>query len=215
MTRFFCFKMILYITGGIATGKSWVVSYLLSNKTHSKLLISQFDADLVVKQLLTNKEVKEIIAQSLGEDLLSSSNELNHDLLRSRVFSDRNYRLKLEDILHPYVWLDFVNQVEELESKNNDYLLIAEIPLYYETKNKHNINYPGLEVVVACESDTQLTRLKERGWSKDDSVNAIKSQMNLYKKIEKSDIVIWTDCKELITEKQIQQLVEKIGFNKN
>jgi dephospho-CoA kinase len=61
-------------------------------------------------------------------------------------------------------------------------------------------------VVVSARRQTQLRRLKEKGMSRDDAQNRIKSQLPLEEKIKSTDFVISNDGSLEETKKQVEEI---------
>ncbi len=120
------------ITGGIATGKSTVAA-ALHQSLSAHLPVEWFSADFEARRL-TNSDlhVQEEIELVFGAQLFDGNRRLRRERLRELVFQDPSARKILESILHPRI------RSAWLERTNTGTLLLAEIPLLFETKaEKH------------------------------------------------------------------------------
>lgn len=214
----------IYVTGGIATGKSTCARRLRKSLGKRCSRVEWFDADESVHEILTRPPIVTRICQLFGDDVLGPDGQLDRPVLRTRVFADPSLREQLESLLHPEVYLDLVKQIKEASQGDAVGFLIAEIPLYYESNHPSESSTstnavaqsegrkspPGLEVVVACSEDLQRRRLKARGWSEQDADRAIQSQLPVGQKITWGDRLVWTAVSVSSTFRQIERLSESL-----
>ncbi|HZC35039.1 MAG TPA: dephospho-CoA kinase [Chthoniobacterales bacterium] len=199
------------ITGGIATGKS-TVSAGLYKSLSVQLTVEWFNADFEARRLTdSDLGVQEEIRSVFGAQLFDSERRLRRERLRELVFRDPSARKILEGILHPRI------RSAWLERANIGTLLLAEIPLLFETKAEEHLD---LVVVTACSRSTQINRLVEaRGLAPDLAESMIAAQMPLEEKIKRGDRLVWTDCPTKITTAQIDrlsaELLERYGESTN
>jgi dephospho-CoA kinase len=87
-------------------------------------------------------------------------------------------------------------------------LLLAEIPLLYETGAEQQFNQI---IVTACSSNSQRQRLlSERRLSEALAEKLIDAQLALGDKVRRADRVVWTDCSLSITERQVERLAREV-----
>jgi dephospho-CoA kinase len=125
--------------------------------------------------------------------------KVNRAKLGEIVFSDHHAKKKLEDYLHPKIRKEIEKQSIKQDSFKFPYLI--DIPLFFE-----NGNYDIKEsVVVYTPKDIQLERfIKRNGYTKEESLKRINSQMPIDEKKSKATWVI-DNSKDL---KHLQQEVE-------
>jgi len=172
------------LTGSIATGKSTVASLL---RLYGYTIIS---ADEVAHKLLKENSLE--IEKMFGTS--------ERKKLREIIFNNKQKREQLEQFLHPKIKKFIMNESEKLEQYNVPYFL--DIPLFFE-KN----NYPDFDkvVVVYTPKNIQLERfLKRNGYSREESLKRIASQMPIDEKKAKATWII-DNSKDL---KHLQQEVE-------
>jgi dephospho-CoA kinase len=186
------------ITGGIATGKSTIAA-ALHQSLSARLSVEWFSADFEARRLTDNDlGVQEEIKSVFGAQLFDSERRLQRERLRDLVFRDPSARKILESILHPRI------RSAWLERANAGTLLLAEIPLLFETKAEKHLD---LVVVTACSQSTQINRLIEvRGLTLELAESMVAAQMPLEEKIKRGDRLVWTDCPPKITTAQIDRL---------
>ena len=170
--------MIIGITGGIATGKSTIVKYLLRM---GNIII---DADKISREIIEEKEIIEKIVDEFGKEIIKSK-KIDRPKLRELVFNDEEKLKKLNAITHPAI-LNKINL--EIEKNKDKKIIFVDIPLLYEVGFEKNVDKV---LVVYSSYEIQLKRLMERdNISYDLAQNMIKSQMNLKEKIDKADYII-------------------------
>lgn len=199
------------ITGGIATGKSTIAA-ALHKSLSPHLPVEWFSADFEARRLTdSDLGVQEEIRSVFGAQLFDSERRLQRERLRELIFRDPLARKTLESILHPRI------RSAWLERANISTLLLAEIPLLFETKAEEHLD---LVVVTACSRSAQINRLVEgRGLAPDLAESMIAAQMPLEEKIKRGDRLVWTDCPPKITTAQIDrlsaELLERYGESAN
>jgi dephospho-CoA kinase len=190
------------ITGGIATGKSTVTAELFAI-LRDKLELALFSSDSEARRLTDGDlGVQEEIGRKLGAQLFDSEGRLRREQLRELVFQKPEARKELENILHPRIRAAWLGLVKEKK------LLLAEIPLLFETKADQ---YLDLIVVTACSYQTQIERMvQKRSLPLSLVEQMINAQTPLADKMERAAQVIWTDCPLQITKLQTDRLAKQI-----
>ena len=83
------------ITGSIGTGKSTIA------KMFALFKVPVFDADKEIKKILDNREVIQKL-NILFPDIVKKDN-IDKVKLKTIIFSNKNEKKKLEDLLYPYL----------------------------------------------------------------------------------------------------------------
>jgi len=184
------FEYAIALTGGIATGKSTVASLLALNG------MRVIDADSISHEILdaSSSWVKE----TFGDEFVNGT-KVNRAKLGNLVFSDEEKKKILEDFLHPKIRAEIEQRSIKQDGFKFPYLI--DIPLFFE-----NGAYDIKEsVVVYTPSDIQLKRfMKRNGYTEEESLKRISSQMPIDEKKQKATWVI-DNSKNL---KHLQQDVE-------
>ena len=195
------------ITGGVATGKSTVARHLF-DLLQRTVPVEFFSSDFEARRLTdSNLVVQEEIKAAFGALVFDSEGNLARDRLRDLVFHDGAARKVLESILHPRIREAWISRA------GGDGLLLAEIPLLYETGAE---SYLDRIIVTACSRASQVERIVvERRLLKELAEQIIQAQMDLEEKIRRADWVVWTDCLPGITAQQVnlisQEVIERYG----
>lgn len=190
------------LTGGIATGKSTVSSYLRS------LGIPVVDADEVAHQVVEpgSLGLKEIASQ-FGAEFIDKRGHFDRKKMSDLVFKERSALLKLEKIIHPLVQSRVIELRKQFETQGHA-LIVYDVPLLFE-KNLQD-QFDKIILVTSLEAH-QLERMKNRNaWPLEESKRRISNQMPLLEKEAKSDFVIInnSDLKSLY--KQVDDVLKKL-----
>lgn len=184
------YKYAIALTGGIATGKSTVASLLALNG------MRVIDADTISHEILDASYTW--VVDEFGQEFVNNK-KVNRAKLGSMVFSDDDAKKKLEEFLHPKIRDEIEKRSIKQDSFKFPYLI--DIPLFFEN-NSYDISD---SVVVYTPSDIQLERfIKRNGYSEEESLRRINTQMPIDAKKAKATWVI-DNSKNL---KHLQQEVE-------
>lgn len=187
-------KKIIYLTGGIGTGKSTVA------KMFEEFGVEVIDADKIVHEILeTDQYVKDKVISIFGKDILQSG-RIDRRKLGSIVFEDREKLKILENIVHPKVLEIMAKKISESQSE----MVLIEIPLLFEKKMDL---HPS--VLVYCPKEFQMKRVKERDNLPDKEIeNRLNSQIDIEEKKKLADYVIDNSGSLEETKKQVQDLLK-------
>jgi len=139
------------LTGGIGSGKS-TVSDLFSN-----LGVSIIDTDSISHRLLEpDQSGYEMVVAHFGDKLLGKDQQIDRRQLRHVVFNDETEKHWLEATLHPIIYRQTQQQIEQLEAAA--YVIVV-IPLLFETDFRALLDRI---LVIDCCPKTQIRRLTAR-----------------------------------------------------
>jgi dephospho-CoA kinase len=143
-------RLIVGLTGGIASGKSLVGAMFV------KLGATLIDTDVVAREVVARGEPGlAAVSAEFGPSVLLPSGEINRPALRSLVFADDAKRRQLEAVLHPLIRSRTRAKLAELEAP---YALVA-VPLLVETSFGELVDRV---LVVDSPEAAQLERLMRR-----------------------------------------------------
>jgi len=181
--------VIWVLTGGVACGKS-LVSQRISDILGRSCCV--FSSDDAVHQSYNEPATQKALVKNFGARVLTEDRAaVDRKYLGKLAFSDPKARKTLESLIHPKVW-DALKQarIEALKDSSVN-LLVAEVPLYYETNTKLPAD---LVIVVASSPDQQVLRLMQhRNLSRERSDSILASQQPLMDKVTAADAVLWND----------------------
>ncbi len=199
--------MIVGLTGGIATGKSFIAQVW---KREGACVI---EADKVGHELLRKEGIKKKIEEAFGSEVFGPDGEVDRSRLAGIVFSDLDRLKQLNSIMHP----PMVKLIEERLSSMDCEVRVVEAAVLFEM---------GLDricdviVLVLCSREEQLKRLMEKGFSRQQAEQRIRAQRD-YRELEsRADFVILTDGSLQETERKALEIYREIirrkkdGFRK-
>jgi dephospho-CoA kinase len=183
------------LTGGIATGKSYVLARLKDRG------IPTIDADDIVHEAFgPGTPTAHAIAAQFGRIFLKPDGSIDRTLLAGPVFGDPQTRRQLEAIVHPVVYEAIRNWFETLDGQMG----VASIPLVYETRREKDFD---VVVVTVCPRGVQVQRLRDRGMSEAEAHQRIGAQMPAEEKAARGNFVIRTDGTMAGTDRQVEELL--------
>ena len=190
------------LTGGIATGKSYVAGKI------REAGVPIVDADVLSREVVApGTPGLAAVRKRFGPDSVRRDGTMDRVRIAQIVFKDKRARLDLEAIIHPAVQKAIDEFFATLPKRTP--FAVADIPLLFETKRENQFN---AVVVVACPRDLQLTRLMERNkLSKEDAERRLNAQLPIEKKVEKATHVIRTDGSFEATDQQIAELIKTLS----
>lgn len=173
---------VVGLTGGIASGKSFVADILAS------LGAVLIDADILAREVVEPGEpVYRTVVRRFGEGILRPDGSLDRKALGRIVFSDRTARRELEEMIHPAVAELAGRRLAEEERKGTR-VVVYVVPLLFEAEVASMVD----EVwVVAVNEETELARLMKRdGIDRVEAQRKMGAQMRMQEKIDRADVVI-------------------------
>ena len=178
------------ITGGIGSGKS-IVSNFFSNWG-----AYIFDADKQAKNILLKNETAqgEIISE-FGSDVINANNKIDKKKLSRVAFQDEDNQLKLNTIIHPYVFQEIDKQFEKILNTGKHDIFVIDAALIYESGADTHMDY----VILICSKiGLRTERVLERGKiDRDQFLQRVNLQWSDKDKIQLADFVIYNnDTKE-------------------
>ena len=190
------------LTGGIATGKSYVSSKI------KEAGVPIVDADVLSREVVApGTPGLAAVRKRFGPDSVRRDGTMDRVRIAQVVFKDKRARLDLEAIIHPAVQRAIDDFFAQLPKRTP--FAVADIPLLFETKREGQFQSV---VVVACPRELQLTRLMERSkLSKEDAERRLGAQLPIDQKVKKANHVIRTDGTFEETDAQIADLIKKLS----
>ena len=158
--------IVVAITGGIASGKSFCISVFRERG------FKCISADIIAHEIANTTIAREKIESAFGTGYYVD-NTLDRKKLGKFVFADKTRLEKLNSIMHKLIY----DRMQELikEYSASEKLIAIEIPLLYET------NMQGIaDCVINCwvPEEVQLERLLQRdGISSDEAKARMNSQL--------------------------------------
>ncbi len=172
------------LTGGIATGKSTAMDIF----RRCGAAVISCDA---IAHRLTRKgsPLYRRIVSDFSNSILDVNGEIDRRRLGRYVFNNMQLRKRLEGLLHPAIWREVIIAKQKAENSGKK-IFVAEVPLLFETCLD---TYVDLSVVTVCSETEQIRRAgRSLGLTKKEALARIRSQMNLFEKRARADLVLDT-----------------------
>ena len=172
-------RMLIGLTGGIASGKSAVANRL------AELGAEIIDTDLISREVVEpGTPALAQIAAHFGPEVIAEDGTLNRAVVREKVFANPNERKWLEALLHPLIRQTAMDRAQRSQAQ----LAVLVVPLLFESGQ---YQHTDLNLVVDVSVDLQRQRVLARDVVSEDQVEQILSaQMSRAARLEKADRVI-------------------------
>jgi dephospho-CoA kinase len=191
------------LTGGIATGKSYVRSRF------EALGVPTIDSDVLAREAVApGSPGLEAVIRTFGRDVLDASGALDRKKLGTLVFADPSRRHALEEIVHPAVRSATEGWFAALPPTIP--FAIADIPLLFEAGRDKDFD---AVIVTACDPEEQVRRVVKRdGLSDEEARQRLAAQWPIEEKMSRADYVIRTDGNFDETNRQVARVYESLQW---
>ncbi len=192
-------RLLLGVTGGIATGKSTVVGMLREKGARV------IDFDLLARKVVEpDQPAWRDIVSFFGEQVLDPDRTLNRQKLADIVFRDLEKRKKLEGFTHPRINEEFIRELNELASLSPGAVILVDMPLMIEL----NLQYMFHKVlVVYVPEEVQTGRLMAReGIDMEEAARRVSAQLSITEKTGYADFVLHNEGTLAETQEQVDAL---------
>ncbi len=188
------------LTGGIGSGKS-TVSFMLKEAGFNII-----DADIIARDVLVKyPEILERVRVEFGSGFFDWRGDFRRKEFGNHIFRFPKQRKKYEEIILPYIKREIYENIDKLEKKNADFVIV-DAPTLIENDLHKDMDYV---ILVWVDKNTQIQRVKSRDTlSKDEAINRINAQMPLDRKKDFSNIVIENNDTLAKTKEQVDLLIE-------
>ncbi|MBN2333699.1 MAG: dephospho-CoA kinase [Deltaproteobacteria bacterium] len=196
-------RLLVGVTGGIASGKSTV----------SKML-EEFGAPLIDFDLIARQVVEPgtpglaKIVDYFGSQVLDEHGALDRKKLSDIVFGDMEKRKKLEGFTHPPIYEEFFKQADAIAAKDPNAIIQVAIPLLVEL----NLQYLFDQlIVVHVPAATQIERLALRdGITEEAAATILKAQLPIDEKLQFANFVVDNTKDVAETKQQVEDIWHKL-----
>lgn len=197
--------IVVGLTGGIASGKSFVISYL------KEIRIPTHESDLVVKALYkkpTNSFINYLKKEGFEKAFLKK--KINKNTIREEIFKKKEKRKKLEKYLHNEVRK---NREEFIKKNKKKKIIFLDIPLLFENKLEKICDY--ICSTIAPLKTRRGRALKRPGMKKKIFDQIVKTQETDNSRKKKSHYLINTSKTKKKTCLQVDYVIYDILNNIN
>lgn len=190
------------LTGGIGTGKSTVSALFKAQD------IPVIDADLIARKvLLVHPEILEIIKERFGEEYFDNKGNFLRRKMGALIFTSSEKKQEYEDIILPYIKEDIFKELKEYDDKEMK-ISIVDAPTLIESNLHVKMD---VVVVVTADKEIQINRVMNRdGYTREEALQRISSQMSTEEKIKRADYIINNNGDLNETKEQVKRLIEEL-----
>jgi len=196
-------RLLVAVTGGIASGKSAV------SKMLEKVGAPVIDYDVVAREIVEpGKPAWKDIVACFGEDVLKENRRIDRKKLSDIVFRDTEKRKKLEGFTHPRIIEEAERQADEIARKNPKAIIQVAVPLLIEINIQHKFHKV---LLVYVPRETQIERLLKRdAITREAAESILRAQMPIDEKLKYADFVIHNEGTLDETARQVEQVWEEL-----
>ena len=191
------------LTGSIATGKSTVTNML------KELGAFVIDCDKTARDVVapgTRGLAK--IEEVFGKDAVAADGSMDRVYIGDLVFRNPGMKKRLENILFPLIFEALDEELLRLEREGATPVVFLDMPLLYEVKYDSYVDEVWL---VYAPFEVQLSRLMKRnGYTKEEALLRIHSQIPVDKKKALAQQVIDNSGTLEDTKEQVRSLWERL-----
>ena len=192
------------LTGGIGTGKSSVSALFKEWGAYI------FDADVVAKDIIYNNDTaqSELIAE-FGTDVLGADNKIDKKKLARIAFSDEDHQLRLNIIIHPYVFNEIDATFDKVLADGNHEVFVVDAALIYESGADTHMDYV---IVVTSHLKIRTERVMTRGGlTLDEFLQRVELQWPDEDKVHMADFVIHNNSTEEHLAAEAKKIYNRLG----
>lgn len=199
--------MLVALTGGLATGKSFVGHALRDLGCHL------IQADELGHQVIApDGEAYNAVISEFGEAVLDQNGSINRRRLASMVFDNPERLKRLTDIVHPRVRDRERQIIAEIGATEPDAIVVVEAAIHIETGGYKNY---ARVVLAVCSEEQQIQRAMKRDNLTREEVEArLRRQMPLCEKRKFADYVIDTSGEKEETLAQVREVYNRLKSQK-
>lgn len=182
--------LIIGLTGGIASGKSFVAALLAENGA------VVMDADQIAHDVLADPQVLQTLADRWGTHVIKEDGSPNRSEIGIIVFADNEdataEKKFLEQQIHPRVRKRIQEQLEVAQQEGKP-AAILDIPLLHESSWDERCD---LIIHVDTPLEVRQARAAARGWSSGELAKRESTQLPVIEKRQKADHFISGECEK-------------------
>ena len=175
-------KEIIGVIGGIASGKSTVLSILQRDFFYRILRM-----DELAKALYQEEAVLREMKKLLPDSVFTKEGALSFPRLRTLLFTEPERKNHLEELIHPLVFQEVSKEIAQLRALGEKLAVETALP------NQDFLSQCDLIFYLEASEETRCQRLIEsRGLNKEEALRIIQSQ-SVERFREKAQLVINTE----------------------
>ena len=193
--------MLIGLVGRIGAGKSTAADIF---KKHGAYVISADDIgrDVVEK----NPAVLKRLVSAFGKDILTPTGKLRRRKLGEIAFASDNSKRKLNTIVHPALLKELARQVKTAQKTHT--LIVIDAALLIDWGWHKKVD---LTVLIHAGLETQIKRLRAKGYSLAEARQRLKSQLPYRTLRSHADVAILNNTTHAKLETKIRYLLDSLA----
>ena len=191
------------LTGGIGSGKSEVSKFFNSWGAFI------FDADKEAKNIINNNKLaQQEIIKEFGSDVINADNIIDKQKLARIAFQDEFHQLRLNSIIHPFVFKKIDTTFDKIKLDNNYKSFIVDAALIYESGADTHMDYV---IVVTSLLRFRTERIMSQGnINRDDFMKRVALQWSDEDREHMADFIIQNNSDIKNLEKESKKVFDSI-----
>ena len=191
------------LTGGIGSGKSEVSKFFNSWGAFI------FDADKEAKNIINNNKLaQQEIIKEFGSDVINADNIIDKQKLARIAFQDEFHQLRLNSIIHPFVFKKIDTSFDKIKLDNNYKSFIVDAALIYESGADTHMDYV---IVVTSLLRFRTERIMSQGnINRDDFMKRVALQWSDEDREHMADFIIQNNSDIKTLEKESKKVFDSI-----
>jgi dephospho-CoA kinase len=189
-------KKVIIVTGGIASGKSYII------KLMSDLGYKTIKSDEIARDIMNEVGFKNQLGKIIGKNQF----DLKEEIEKNEYLLDT-----IEEIIYPHI--DKIRRKFIGECHEKNLIPVIEIPLFFEKNIEDKLkDYYLIVISTICGKATQVARVAIRNKNISEKLlNIIISrQISDTERVARSNFVIYTLSKKFVVKKQLNKILKAI-----
>ena len=195
--------VLIGVTGGIACGKTEVCRVFQKKRA---IILS---GDEIGKEMVEkNKKVRNELVRTFGKAILNKNKSLNRRKLGRLAFASKESKDRLNKIIHPYLLRQLKKRIKNLRRRRDQGLVVVDAALIVEWGLQSELDHL---IFVQAKREDKIKRLqKQKGYSRKEALDRIKSQLPETAKKRLADFVIINDKSVRELRKKAEKVFSKL-----
>jgi len=191
------------LTGGIGSGKSEVSKFF--HKWGAFILDADKEAKIIIDK---NEKAQQEIIKEFGSDVINIDNKIDNQKLARVAFQDEFHQLKLNSIIHPYVFKKIDETFDKIKLDNKHKIFVVDAALIYESGADTHMDYV---IVVTSLLRYRTERVMSRqNITRDDFMKRVALQWSDGDKEHLADFIIQNNSDLKSLEKKSKNIFESL-----
>jgi len=191
------------LTGGIGSGKSEVSKFF--HKWGAFILDADKKAKIIIDK---NEKAQQEIIKEFGSDVINIDNKIDNQKLARVAFQDEFHQLKLNSIIHPYVFKKIDETFDKIKLDNKHKIFVVDAALIYESGADTHMDYV---IVVTSLLRYRTERVMSRkNITRDDFMKRVALQWSDGDKEHLADFIIQNNSDLKNLEKESKNIFESL-----